>query len=487
MFEGILVQKTKDLIVAGTSKFQIGGIPGHRSQEHLFCVKSVIELYSYLELPLYIQLFDISKCFDKEILKDAMDTLYKCGVRGKLYRLWYELYRDSLIRVKTAAGLSNEKSTGENVTQGSIGGAILSSANLDKTLSAYFAASDSEISYGNLRLSVLSFQDDTLRMVSSLNSAQKGNIFMNTIMKRKQLSLNIEKCSILVCEKKNRIGQIREAINKEQSLSIGNETVVAKEKDDYLGDCLHEAGLSKSVKITVDKRYGRVFSAMLEISAILEDYRIDSIGGLSAGLEIYELALLPSLLHNAETWTKIDAETEDKLEKLQNSMFRSLFGVPRSTPKPILRSDLGQLSVREKIHVKKLTFLHHLKSLPEKSLGSEFYNIQAKYEFPGLIKECKELIRIYQLPNLIDSNYAVSKECWKKLVKNAVKEKSKEKLKKEASSYSKLKKVADEIEELKMKDYVKSMTLRNARSFFRIRSQMVNVKLNFKSNKIFFK
>ena len=126
VFEGLVVDKSKEKIVSSCSKFQIGGMPHHRSQEHLFCVKSVIALYLYLNLPLFIQIFDVSKYFDKESLKDAMDTLYKCGIRGKLYRLWYELYRDSQIRVKTAAGTTGIKTTGENVTQGSIGGAVLS-------------------------------------------------------------------------------------------------------------------------------------------------------------------------------------------------------------------------------------------------------------------------------------------------------------------------------------------------------------------------
>ena len=51
-------------------------------------------------------------------------TLYKCGIKGKLYRLWYELYKDSQIKVKTAAGLTNVKLTGENVTQGSAGAIV---------------------------------------------------------------------------------------------------------------------------------------------------------------------------------------------------------------------------------------------------------------------------------------------------------------------------------------------------------------------------
>ena len=87
------------------------------------------------------------------------------------------------------------------MTQGSIGGAILSSANLDKTLCSFFSGSDCEISYGDKRLAPITFQDDTMRMVDSLEAAKKGNIFMEAAMKRKQLQLNITKCSLIIFQK----------------------------------------------------------------------------------------------------------------------------------------------------------------------------------------------------------------------------------------------------------------------------------------------
>ena len=105
----------------------------------------MIALYLMLNLPLFIQIFDACKYFDKEILKYAMDMLYKSGIKGKLCRLWCELYSDFQIIDKTAAGVSQVKATGENVTQGSVGGAILSMANLDKTFTAYLEVSDSKI------------------------------------------------------------------------------------------------------------------------------------------------------------------------------------------------------------------------------------------------------------------------------------------------------------------------------------------------------
>ena len=187
-------------------------------------------------------------------------------------------------------------------------------------------------------------------------------------------------------------------------LKIGNQPVTVKEKDEYLGDILHEGGLAKGVRATIDKRYGRIVSAIKEITAILEDYRINSLGGLSAGLEILELALIPSLLNNAETWIEIDSDAENKLENLQNLMFRALFAVPRSTPKPILRFDLGHVSKKEKIHIKKLTFLYHLKNLQSGSLASEIFDLQVNYNFPGLITECRNLLKLYNLPDIVNSS-----------------------------------------------------------------------------------
>ena len=231
--------------------------------------------------------------------------------------------------------------------------------------------------------------------------------------------------------RKNKIGTIRDAINNEKSLKISNQLLKVKEKDEYLGEILHESGLRMSVRKTIDKRYGKIFTSIIEFSSILQDYRIDTLGGMKAGLDIIELALIPSLLHNADRWFDINFVAENKLESIQNTMFRYLFGVPLITPKPILRFDFGHLTMREKVHIRKLNLLHHLKNLPSDSLGSEFYQLQAKLHLPGLIKECRTLIRMYNLPDIIDGQQNFPKEKWKKLVKRAVRDVSELNAKKE--------------------------------------------------------
>ena len=218
-------------------------------------------------------------------------------------------------------------------------------------------------------------------------------------------------------------------------LKIGNKQIMAKQKDAYLGDIIHEGGLAISAETTINHRYGRIFSSIIEVSAILDDFRIDTIGGLVAGHEIYELALLPSLLNNADTWVELNEASVSKLDNLQNAMFRNLFGVPASTPIPLLRFDLGCLKMEERINQKKLMFLHHLKSLKSDSLAGEIFELQTKYGFPGLVTECRKLIIKYKLPNIIDENLNLSKVQWKSLVKNVILEESQKNVRQEFQGF----------------------------------------------------
>ena len=75
LFGEIVTNEVKHKISENISKFQIGAIAGHRAQEHLFTIKSVIAYHKHLNQGLILCLYDISKYFDKEHLKDCMVEL----------------------------------------------------------------------------------------------------------------------------------------------------------------------------------------------------------------------------------------------------------------------------------------------------------------------------------------------------------------------------------------------------------------------------
>jgi hypothetical protein len=102
------MSQAKGKIQENMTKFQIGTKTGQRAQEHLFTLKSVISLYLKYDFPIMVQLYDISKFFDRESLRDGMNAIYNCGIKGKLYRLIYNMNKDTKIRVRTAVGETDE-------------------------------------------------------------------------------------------------------------------------------------------------------------------------------------------------------------------------------------------------------------------------------------------------------------------------------------------------------------------------------------------
>ena len=120
LFSHIVVNKIKPVIEENISPFQIGAIPGHRPEEHLFVFKSVLALVEENDEAISSQLVDLAKFFDSEWLVDIMSEMYRGKIRGKPYRLIYELNKRTNITVRTSVGDSKSIETKENMAQGLI-------------------------------------------------------------------------------------------------------------------------------------------------------------------------------------------------------------------------------------------------------------------------------------------------------------------------------------------------------------------------------
>ena len=83
-------------------------------------------------------------------------------------------------------------------------------------------------------------------------------------------------------------------------------------------------------------RYSRVFPGIIETRAIVKDCRSHVVDGITAGLDIWETEHIPSLLNNCENWIQVSEQSVAKLDELQNTLYRMLLSVPKSTPVPSL-------------------------------------------------------------------------------------------------------------------------------------------------------
>ena len=60
------------------------------------------------------------------------DTLHQVGVNYKLYRSWFNMNKQTTIKVNTAVGISKCADAGELIGQGSAGGALAIQINIDR-------------------------------------------------------------------------------------------------------------------------------------------------------------------------------------------------------------------------------------------------------------------------------------------------------------------------------------------------------------------
>ena len=126
MTEGLIVEGMKKDILSASSKFQIGGQPGMRTNFHLFVLKSVIGIKEKSDKGVIVTVADIEKFFDKESLIDCMLTLNEANMDHKCYRLWYLLNKRLNIIIRTGAGTTEPVEVEGVVGQGTSGASLVS-------------------------------------------------------------------------------------------------------------------------------------------------------------------------------------------------------------------------------------------------------------------------------------------------------------------------------------------------------------------------
>ena len=96
----------------------------------------------------------------------------------------------------------------------------------------------------------------------------------------------------------------------------------------------------------MEEKSGRFKGAIFEIRSIIEEFSMQSMGGMMAANTLLERALIPSLMSGSCNWTGVSKKTEDKCDELIYMFWRVLFKVPDSTPKVGLIAETNTLRTK---------------------------------------------------------------------------------------------------------------------------------------------
>ena len=120
---------------------------------------------------------DLVKAFDKMVLKGVLLDLWKARIRGKMWRMVYEINKKASVKIITTNGTTQETWIGETLKQGSVLASTLAALHTDD-ISKYFENSGLGIHYGTIHIQNLLFQDDIVRLENTahnMNTANKIN------------------------------------------------------------------------------------------------------------------------------------------------------------------------------------------------------------------------------------------------------------------------------------------------------------------------
>ena len=363
------------------------------------------------------------------------------------------------------------------IGQGTGGGALVSQANLDHGVMDMFRESVDEVRYGGVRVLPVMFQDDIMRAADSVEAARIGNVKVDYLMKSKQLALNPDKTGFILFGKKCEVVKAREEVAR-SPIMCGNFVTEEKVSDKWLGDTFHQDGLAASVMATVLEREPKIKAACYEAAAIVEDWRAQCLGGFCSAMDLFELAILPTLLYNASTWVEINGATIERLENLQLFFVRLILRVPKGTPKIALRSETGLLSMRLRIAKMKCMLILHIRGLAENSMARMVYEEQRVNNWPGLPAEVSKLCTEL---NIEDANETLlSKAMFKKEIEGACRDLDKKEMMEGMVGRTKLQGLISG--DFELKDYMQQKSLKDVRDTFRTRVQLVEgIKGNFKN------
>ena len=470
VLEAMVVSKMKPNILGAGTKYQIGGKPYHRVEEHLIATKALISRSLVTEGGCMAQQVDIQGFFDAESLRGVMGSLFSAKIPLKTYRLWYKLNSKTVIRVSTPSGLTEAGEAGELCAQGSSGAALASQLDVDMGIKTYFQDSKEEASYGSVRIQPQCFQDDIQRIALNVSSARAGNIKLHMMLSERLLRCHpLKTCYILYGSKK-----YKEQVRKELDscpLKFGEFEMKEKDQDVYLGDVLSSKGLAASVEATITHRTGKIKGQIYETAAILKDFRIQSLGGMRGAWDIWEMSIIPSLLANCGSWVEMSKTAVEMLDDLQNLFCRLVYACPSSTPIPALRGEAALLDMEHRVMIEKVCLVtgilfHHEE---EDNYARDLLQEQLHMGWGGLTREVVEICSKVGLPD------ACKQYVHRDVVVDHIRVSNLKKLKKDMEGLGKLERIIKE-DLRKPQKYMELVSLEDARLEFRWRTNMLDTR-----------
>ena len=442
------------------TEFQGGGRAGRSTRDQLFILRSIIELKMYKKEKLFLQFMDLTKAFDKMVLKNIMRNLWNANVKGKIWRIILKMNEYAQVTINTPFGITQEFICNQILKQGSVLASPLAAMHVD-SVQEFFDDENLGTYYCNTKIQNLIFQDDIVRFEDDEEKLNKANIIFNIFQNINKMEFHPIKTKIM-------------KINSQESeIKLGEHHLEYTDKMKYLGDIISNDG---KVDELIKDRKNAITGITAELVSIMSQIQNET--AIKAKIQFIRGILVPKLLVNSETWNNLTQTNKADLEKYSSSPIKEYLEYLNLHPHMGILNELGLLTIENEMMKRRITYLHAMLN-GKKQIIKEILDQQLLLPGQTWISNTLKMMENLKITTDLLELRDLSKYKIKKIIKEKICKKQKNELEEKFKESRKCKNL--QINTGKPQNYLINLSPKRAKIILLTKLGMIDLKANFKN------
>ena len=173
----------------------VGARKSRNIRDNLFVLNAITNLEIQEKNNIDIQVYDVTKCFDKLWLQKVLNDMYETNIQDATINLLYKENQKAYVAIRTPYGKSIRIEMEEIVMQGSVWGPIQCTTSMDKLGQLAYKTGKTLYRYKRqVSIPPLGMIDDILAVSECGTNSVKTNAIINSFIDSKKLKLSDKKC-----------------------------------------------------------------------------------------------------------------------------------------------------------------------------------------------------------------------------------------------------------------------------------------------------
>ena len=353
---------------------QAGFRSNYSTVDHMFTLKSIIDIYLHNGRRLYCAFVDYKKAFDTVCRSALWKKVLSSGIDGKIFKVIHNLYNKAKSCVKNNGELSDFFKCSVGVRQGENLSPILFAIylnDLEKTLGSKCQGltAINKLARSNLskkeiemfmKLHIMLYADDTILLAETAEGLQQALDSMNEYCKQWKLSVNTDKTKVVIFSR----GKVRNL----PVFTYDGKDIEVKDNYSYLGITFNYNG---KFKVAVDGLVEQANKAMFSLLCKGRKLNLQ----IHIMLDLFDSIVAPILLYGSEIWGHEDTLVHT-VEKVHLKFCKYLLKLNKSTPSYMIYGELGRMPLQTKIQNRVIGFWARILTGKNEKIVFKLYSLQ---------------------------------------------------------------------------------------------------------------